>query len=477
MTEIDVEFVEEIDDGDRERVEEGDEGRSDIDAPEYVLYGGKGGVGKTTMAAATALVSAREGVPTLVVSTDPAHSLSDVLDHDVPAEPALVHEEYPLFGVEIDPDESDKAGGANGADGSASQGTFFGIGSPFAGLRLGPFGGGNGGFGGLGSGSDPFGAPMPGADEAAALRVLLTYLDDDRFERVVVDTAPTGHTLRLLELPDRLDATLDRVLAFRERLEGMFSAFSGATGDAESSDGSGPSGFPGFAGFPGFGGNETDRADESGEGSTADGAKRAGSEGANDGPFGGSDSAGLDDLRELRDRLALLDRAFSDPERTDFRIVLVPEKTSVVESRRLLDRLAAFDIPVGTIVVNRVMEDLGTVLGTGSGEGVGKGTRTNGDEAGGDEANGDEAAESERDHGHDRGDREGDAEGDADGDGQFVAPRPDSCPFCRGRLDSQMDALSDADDLFRGHTIKRVPLLATEVRGEKLLGVVAACLA
>ena len=44
---------------------------------EFVLYGGKGGVGKTTCAAATALKRARKGDPTLVVSTDPAHSLSD----------------------------------------------------------------------------------------------------------------------------------------------------------------------------------------------------------------------------------------------------------------------------------------------------------------------------------------------------------------------------------------------------------------
>ena len=54
---------------------------------EYVLYGGKGGVGKTTCAAATALGRAREDGPTLVVSTDPAHSLSDVFDAPVGPEP------------------------------------------------------------------------------------------------------------------------------------------------------------------------------------------------------------------------------------------------------------------------------------------------------------------------------------------------------------------------------------------------------
>ena len=488
MSEIDVEFVENLDDAADESAGGGTDG---IDTPEYVLYGGKGGVGKTTMAAATALESAREGVPTLVVSTDPAHSLSDVLDRDVPADPTQVHDEFPLYGVEIDPD--DDASGSDGSDGFAENDDFFGFGSPLAGLGLfgggpgsgraggpgGPSGvGGLGGLGGFDEGSDPFGAPMPGADEAAAIRALLRYLDDDRFERVVVDTAPTGHTLRLLELPDRLDETLDRMVSFRERLEEMFSAFSGSNPGTNAGTGTdadagtdtgpdgGPAGFgggfpggfagsdgpssgPGFAGFPGFGG-----------GGEADGTgSEAGTGGTNDeadgGAFDVSGGSGLEELRELRDRFAALDAAFSDPERTDFRIVVTPEESSVVESRRLLDRLGAFDIPVGTIVVNRVMEDVGTVLGVDP------------------EDDSDDRA---NDIGADDGN--GHAHGDSNEDGgAFVAPRPDSCPFCRQRLHSQMDALSGADDLFRGRTVKRVPLFATEIRGEALLRVVAACLA
>ena len=439
MTDIDVEAVEEID-GESEGSE------NEIEAPEYVLYGGKGGVGKTTMAAATALASAREDVPTLVVSTDPAHSLSDVLDRDVPAEPDLVHSEYPLYGVEIDPEEE-------GDDDP------FGFGSPFMGL--GPFGGGMiggdmpdgggmaGGVGADGGGGDPADASMPGADEAAALRLLLQYLDDERFERVVVDTAPTGHTLRLFELPDRLSATLDRMSSVRERFEGMFSGFGGGPGGPGDAD---DAGFPGFSNVPGFGG--------AGEGAgNADG-----------GPFSTDGSAGIADLRDLRERLETLEAALSDPERTDFRIVVVPERTSVVESRRLLDRLDAFGIPVGTIVVNRVMENVAAVLGTESG------SETNVD-----------GIDSEHEHGSERGDEgsaelESESDHDHDGNtddenGAFVAPRPDSCPFCRHRLRSQMDALGDADDLFRGRAVKRVPLFATEVRGEELLHIVAACLA
>jgi arsenite-transporting ATPase len=442
MTAIDVEAVEEVDDG-----SDGSEGGSTIEAPEYVLYGGKGGVGKTTMAAATALGSARDGTSTLVVSTDPAHSLSDVLEREVPAEPARIHAEYPLFGVEIDPEDAEDLG------------DFFETGSFPGGLGF--FGGGMAGGGPIGGemgsrssrgderegteSGDEREASMPGADEAAALRLLLRYLDDDRFERVVVDTAPTGHTLRLFELPDRLDATLDRMLSLREGLGGMFSGFAEDTDDAGNTGAGGFPGFSGsgnvsdgsdFAGFPGFGGAGSAGSSESG-----------GTEG---GPFG-AEGSGLDDLRELSEKLEALEVALSDPERTDFRIVVVPERTSVVESRRLLDSLAAFEIPVGTIVVNRVMEDVETVLGTEFELA----------------ADGDEDHEERSDHDH----------GENEEDDTFAAPQPESCSFCRSRLRSQMDVLGEADDLFRGRAVKRVPLFATEARGENFLGVVAACLA
>jgi arsenite-transporting ATPase len=57
-----------------------------------------------------------------------------------------------------------------------------------------------------------------------------------------------------------------------------------------------------------------------------------------------------------------------------------------------------------------------------------------------------------------------------------VEPNPDSCEFCARRWDVQQNALRQATDLFRGREVKRVPLLANEVRGEAALRVVAACL-
>ena len=345
-----------------------------VDAPEYVLYGGKGGVGKTTMAAATALSSAAGGAATLVVSTDPAHSLSDTLNTEIPARPTRIREELPLWAAEIDPDAA------------MEDGVFGTDGEPMGGMgdigdQLGPMGNMLGGMDGDGDGDEGglgamlgMGSSMPGADEAAAMRQLLEYLDDPRFDRVIVDTAPTGHTLRLLQLPEIMDSMVGRFMRIRQRMGGMVDGLKGMFG-------------------------------------------------------GGSDDPDPSaDLDELRDRIERLRAVLRDPEQTDFRVVMIPEEMSVVESERLVGRLNEFGIPVQTLTVNRVMEGIGDVT-------------------------------------------------DADIDPEWVVtPSLDDCEFCQRRWQVQQDALEAATDLFRNRTVNRVPLLADEVRGEAALRVVAACL-
>jgi arsenite-transporting ATPase len=355
MSSLDVDPVESVDEGSSELRVDVTDSLTAPDAPEYVLYGGKGGVGKTTMAAATALSSALSGTETLVVSTDPAHSLSDTLAVDVPAEPTRIRDDCPLYAAEIDPDAAMEAGmGMFGGDGGEE--------NPLGGL----------GAMGEALGDVGMGGTIPGADEAAAMRQLLAYLDDPRFERVVVDTAPTGHTLRLLELPDVMDSMVGRMLSMREKFGGMMD---------------------GLKGMVGVGG---------------DGAE---------GP----------DLDELKARIERLRTTLRNPERTDFRVVMVPEEMSVVESERLVERLGEYGIPVETLVVNRVMEDLADV---------------------------------------------------ADVDDEWVvSPSLDDCSFCQRRWQVQKRSLERASDMFRGRDVRRVPLLAEEVRGESALRVVAACLA
>ncbi|PSP51711.1 arsenic-transporting ATPase [Halobacteriales archaeon QH_3_68_24] len=338
MSEIDVEPVEEIDDA---AVPAG------VDAPEYVLYGGKGGVGKTTMAAATALASARDGTPTLVVSTDPAHSLSDTLETSIPAEPAQIRDDDPLYAAEIDPDEALEEGPFAGDGENPMGGMLGGLGEAMGG---GPMGGDPMGDDPGEGMVDPLGGSMPGADEAAAVRLLLEYMDD-----------PV------------MDSMLGRVVTLRQRLSGMMDSVTGMFGDDEE-------------------GQEMD----------------------------------VEDLRELRERVEVLRDVLQDPSRTDFRVVIVPEELSVRESERLLDRLADFGVPVGTVVVNRVMQELTDVA---------------------------------------------DVEAD-----WFVSPDLENCEFCQRRWSVQRDALGRSQDIFRGHDVRRVPLFADEVRGEKLLRVVAACI-
>lgn len=350
MTELSVEAVDSLADA------------GAVDAPEYVLYGGKGGVGKTTMAAATGVASARDGTATLVVSTDPAHSLSDSLGVPVPGEPARLTEEFPLYAVEIDPDNVED--GPFGGDGSGA--------GPMGGLDA--LLGEDNPMGEAGSDAGT-GGPMPGADEAAAIQLLMRYMDDDRFDRVVVDTAPTGHTLRLLELPELLDSMMGRMIRLRERFSGMVDSVKGFVG-----------------------GDDSDP------------------------------EAGLADLEAMADRIGRLRTALRDGSRTEFRVVMVPEEMSVLESERLVEQLEGFGMDVSTLVVNRVMQDLTEIA---------------------------------------------DLEVPAD---RFVAPEIEDCEFCRRRWDVQRGALGRAQDLFRGCDVRRVPLFAEEVSGVSMLGLVAACL-
>ncbi|WP_048075287.1 TRC40/GET3/ArsA family transport-energizing ATPase [Haloquadratum walsbyi] len=413
MSSIDVDAVDVVDDDDRTEADsDSDTGGSDhdhtvdvetvddattlpdsVDDPEYVLYGGKGGVGKTTMAAATAVASATAGTDTLVVSTDPAHSLSDTFDTDVPPEPARIRDDIPLYAAEIDPDAvaagpfagdvgTDVSGTGNiGGGGSASPESGFdtGLGDDMGAAAGAPFGDLDdmddilGGLMGPGSGA----GAMPGADEAAAMQQLLAYLDDPRFDRVIVDTAPTGHTLRLLELPELMDTMLGRIASLRQQFSGMMGSVKG------------------MFGF----GDEPDAQTEM-------------------------------DLDELRERIERLRSVLRDPTRTDFRVVMIPEEMSVVESERLIGRLEGYEIPVQTLIINRVMEDLVDVT-----------------------------------------------EVNADVDSEWVvSPNPTDCAFCQRRWDVQQTAIQRATDLFRGRDVKRVPLLTEEVRGWNALRVVAACL-
>ena len=162
--------------------------------PRTILYTGKGGVGKTSVAASTARACATSGMRTLVLSTDPAHSLSDALGSDIGSEPTAVGER--LWGLEISAqDELERHWSA----------VKDWLGELFA-----------------QRGIDRISAAEltvpPGMDEVFSLLRLQAHFHSGEWEAIVVDCAPTGETLRLLSLPDVARWWIDKVFPIERQL-------------------------------------------------------------------------------------------------------------------------------------------------------------------------------------------------------------------------------------------------------------------
>ena len=166
-----------------------------------LLFSGKGGVGKTTMATAAALALAEAGHATLLVSTDPAHSTGDLLGAALGPEPTAVG--AGLDAVEID------AESAADAHVEGVRRTVMGTIDP----ELRPA---------VARHLD-LARHSPGTVESALFDRMarLLALCPGRYDRVVLDTAPSGHTLRLLALPALLTAWVEGLARQRERVGGM----------------------------------------------------------------------------------------------------------------------------------------------------------------------------------------------------------------------------------------------------------------
>lgn len=265
-----------------------------------LMVGGKGGVGKTTTAAALALAAAGQGQRVLLVSTDPAHSLADAFDREIgDRETALAPN---LFGLEIDPDH----------EVDAHLDTVRARMARFAApdqrpelerqLRL--------------------SRQSPGAQEAALLERITTLMDQvDDYDLMVFDTAPTGHTLRLLSLPEVMAAWTEGLLRQNRRSEELGKVLNHLTP-----------------------GRDLDSLTEEPEQrELADLDERARGLAA--------------PLLERQRRFQRARRRLQDAEHSAFLFVLTPEKLPILETERAVASLSDAGIPVAGAVVNRVLPD------------------------------------------------------------------------------------------------------------------------
>jgi len=237
-------------------------------------------VGKTTLAAATAVDLARRGQRVLITSTDPAHSLSDVFDRPVGHQGARI--EPRLTALEVD----SSARWSEATAPSGAQTTRRG--------RRGRV------QGALADAMKTLG-DAPGVDEFISLELLLECMSSDAYDAVVFDTAPTGHTLRLLLLPQMLDGWIGRILTLRRQFARLGRAVRRMVGRA-----------------------------------------------------GDTTRDITDNLQAARDHVTLARELIMDPRRTTFALVTIPEAMSVLETQRTLAQLAAWEIPVATIIANQV---------------------------------------------------------------------------------------------------------------------------
>ncbi|KAJ2609522.1 Golgi to ER traffic- protein [Coemansia sp. RSA 1365] len=167
---------------------------------QWVFVGGKGGVGKTTTSSSLAVQMASVRKSVLLISTDPAHNLSDAFGQKFSKDPTLVQGFENLYCMEIDPTSSIQEMIEN-ADNSAMNSIMQDL--AFA---------------------------IPGVDEAMGFAEVMKLVKSMEYSVIIFDTAPTGHTLRFLSFPTVLEKALSKVSQLSGRFGPMMQQMSGMMG-------------------------------------------------------------------------------------------------------------------------------------------------------------------------------------------------------------------------------------------------------
>jgi arsenite-transporting ATPase len=255
-----------------------------------IMFGGKGGVGKTSCAASAAIWAAEHGRNTLIISTDPAHSLGDSLGISLPpGEPTPIENIKNLTALEINPkanlSEFQGLTNLNPMKGMGVEGLMEGFGlkdiEEFSSMN------------------------PPGIDEALAFGKILEFIETEHdYDLIIFDTAPTGHTVRLLSLPETLSGWIGKLLKLRFKLGKFMGAFKKI-----------------FSGS----GEEEDTS--------------------------------LELLERLKNTIINAREDLKDPTKNSFVIVMIAEEMAIAETGRLLNELTKFSIPVSNIIINQLYQE------------------------------------------------------------------------------------------------------------------------
>jgi arsenite-transporting ATPase len=247
----------------------------------YLFFGGKGGVGKTIMAGAAALWFAKQGKKTLLASTNPVHSLSNLLNQDVFGKPVLICDEKQCYAFEIDTKESIERSKQTIREKIA----WF---LKFADITI---------------KAEDFveSATMnPAFEESAMFENMIDLMFKDEYEIYVFDTAPTANARRLLGMSKVYSLWVDKMLKSRDEAKVMRKALS-----------------------------YTKKVEKD--------------------PL-------MDYLLEFKDRMANAKVLLTDPAKTAFFFVTLPEALPIAVITRFIQWFRDFGIPVGGVIVNGLIQ-------------------------------------------------------------------------------------------------------------------------
>jgi arsenite-transporting ATPase len=173
-----------------------------------LIFGGKGGVGKTSCAIATALALS-ETYKTLLISTDPAHSVSDCLGQPIGYNVKKVHGTDKLWAIEV---VADEALSAFKTDHHSELEKLLVTSTNLDNEDI----------------DEMLTLSIPGIDEIMSFKTIIDFIEEGQFDKYVVDTAPTGHALRLISSPKMLDAWIKVAARMRWKYRYMVTSFSGS---------------------------------------------------------------------------------------------------------------------------------------------------------------------------------------------------------------------------------------------------------